>query len=78
MSEQCNSTEAQQNTKHTGMATGTKSDSIEYKCALCKDPLDKSEDYDQHIAEHIEEIENMNVEILTNGHDLFECNLFYF
>ena len=43
------------------MATGTTGDSIKYKCAFCKDRLDTTEDYDQHIAEHLEEIENMDI-----------------
>ena len=37
---------------------------------MSKDRLDTSEDYDQHIAEHLEEVENMDKESLTNEHDL--------
>ena len=63
------------NTKHVGMVTGSKDDSIKYKCALCEDRLDTSKEYEQHISEHLEEIEEMDIESLLNGHDLFECNL---
>ena len=62
------------NTKHAGMGTGSKDDYIRYKCALCEDRLDTSKEYEQHIAEHIEEIEEMDIESLTNAHDLFECS----
>ena len=30
---------------------------------------------DQHKAEHIEEIENIYIESLTNGHHMFDCNI---
>ena len=42
---------------------------------MCEDRLDTSEEYEQHIAEHLEEIEEIDIESLTNGHDLFDCNL---
>ena len=49
--------------------------SSEFECSLCKDRVNTNKELDQHIAEHIEEIENTDIESLTNGHDLFECNL---
>ena len=57
------------------MVTGSKDDSIKYKCALRDDRFDTSKEYEQHIAEHFEEIKEKDIESLTNGHDLFECNL---
>ena len=49
--------------------------SSEFECASCKDRVNTNKELGQHIAEHIEEIENTDIESLTNGHDLFECNL---
>ena len=54
------------NTKHTGMVTGSKDSSIIKKCALRDDRFDTSKEYEQHIAEHFEEIEEMDIESLTN------------
>ena len=63
------------NTKHAWMATVTKRVAIDQECGLCEDKFSTSEDFNQHIAEHIEEIKNISIENLTNGHDLFECNM---
>ena len=63
------------NTKHACMATVTKGDTIDQVCGLCEDKFSTTEDFNEHIAEHIEEIENISIESLTNGHDLFECNM---
>ena len=66
------------NTKHAQHVVESNTElchTAEFECSLCKDRVDTNEDLEQHIAEHIEEIENMDIKRLTNGHDLFECNL---
>ena len=68
------------NTKHAqkGLEDATKHtacNSLEFECTLCKDRFNTRNDLDRHKAEHIEEIENIDIESLTNGHDMFECNL---
>ena len=37
--------------------------------------LTTSEDFNKHMAEHLDEIENMDIASLTNEDDVFECNL---
>ena len=37
--------------------------------------LTTSEDFNENVAEHLDEIENMDIASLTNDHDLLECNL---
>ena len=56
------------NTKHAEIEVDKESG---FECLLCKDRLTTSEDFDEHVAEHLDEIENMDIASLTNGHDLF-------
>ena len=42
---------------------------------MCKDRFKTRNDLDRHEAEHIEEIEEIDIESPTNGHGMFECNL---
>ena len=37
--------------------------------------LPTSEDFNKNVAEHLDQIENMNIASLTNGHDIFEFNM---
>ena len=71
------------NTKHAQQGTEdiTKHivcNSLEFECTLYKDRFNTRNDLDRHKSEHIEQIENIDIESLTNGHDIFECNLFSF
>ena len=45
------------------------------ECALCDDKFSSNPDFQEHIKEHLEEIKEINIYSLTNGHDIFECNL---
>ena len=45
------------------------------KCSICDDKFVTKAEYQKHKEEHIEEIEGLDISTLTNGHDLFECNL---
>ena len=49
---------------------------IEVKtCSLCEDKFLSDHELKRHIEEHIEKIETLDISSLTNGLDLFECNL---
>ena len=56
------------NTKHVQKLSGK-------ECSLCEDSFTTEMELKKHIDEHIDEIENLDIVSLTNGHDLFECNL---
>jgi hypothetical protein len=45
------------------------------KCSLCEEKFDTEKELQKHKEDHIEEIEGTNIAEITNGHDLFECNL---
>ena len=47
----------------------------ENECSLCEDRFTSATELEKHIDEHIEEIETLDIASLSNGHDLFECNL---
>ena len=61
------------NTKHQGKY----SEEIvcKSKCSLCEGTLKTKNNFEMHIKEHIDEIEELDIAKITNGHDLFECNL---
>ena len=44
-------------------------------CSLCDDNFNTVEEYEEHVQEHKDEIEEIDVTALTNGLELFECNL---
>ena len=43
--------------------------------SLCDDKFQSSAEFGSHIKDHMEEIERLDIASLTNGHELFECNL---
>ena len=45
------------------------------KCSLCDEKFNMIKEYEEHIQEHKDEIEDLDVTAITNGHELFECNL---
>ena len=63
--------------KHTNTKHGdkTKTDMSKSKCSICDDKFETKADFQKHKEEHMEEIEGLDISTLTNGHDLFECNL---
>ena len=60
------------NTKHGDQIETKVSKS---KCSICDDKFVTKAEYQKHKEEHIEEIEGLDISTLTNGHNLFECNL---
>ena len=65
------------NTKHPDSRAETKhAKNSGYKsleCSLCQDEFPTSEELNNHIEEHLEEIRNIDVEDLKSGHEEFEC-----
>ena len=45
-----------------------------HECSLCEDEFSTREDYDEHMNEHIQEINQIDIETLKSSHDIFECN----
>ena len=45
------------------------------KCLLYEEKFDIKKELQKHKGDHIEEIKGINIAEITNGHDLFECNL---
>ena len=62
------------NSKHVIKQDITKQVSVP-KCSLCDDNFNTLKEYEEHIQEHKDEIEDLDVTSITNGHELFECNL---
>ena len=44
-------------------------------CSLYEDRFTTATEFKKHIEEHIDEIKMLDIVSLSNGHDLFECNL---
>ena len=61
------------NTKHASVYMG--SDKYGPECTLCSDKFTTTEAFNEHKADHLKEIESMDVTSLPNGHDIFGCNL---
>ena len=51
------------------------SEPYDHECSLCEDKFSTQEDYDDHVNEHIQEINQMDIDTLKGSHDIFECNL---
>ena len=60
------------NTKH-GVKTVTNANCFE--CSICKDKFKTKSIFLKHKEEHMKEIEGLDISALTNGHEMFECNL---
>ena len=58
------------NTKHQGM--NSEVNKFNSKCGICEDAFETKNELQTHIQYHIDEIEELDITILTNGHDLFE------
>ena len=50
-------------------------DADDLECSVCEDNLSSREDYDIHVNEHIQEINEIAIESLKGGNELFKCNL---
>ena len=61
------------NIKHATIYKG--SEEPGHECSLCSDQLSTIEKLHDHKADHLEEIESIDVASLTNGNELFQCNI---
>ena len=64
------------NTKHPDyISERVKDTSNELKCVLCPDNFDTREDLNLHLSEHLDEIKQIELADLLNGHEVFKCTL---
>ena len=63
--------------KHTNTKHGVNIETeVSYsECSICNDKFETQADFQKHKEEHREEIEVLDISTLTNGHEVFECNL---
>ena len=45
------------------------------ECSMCEEKFDNYNEYTDHINDHLKEIEEINIEDLKSGHEVFECSL---
>ena len=63
-------------TKHSVSVTQIRKDKEnELKCVLFPDKFDTQDDLNCHLTEHLDEIRDIEVTSLLNGHETFKCNL---
>ena len=55
------------NTKHN--------DTERLECTLCEENFTIYEEYTNHRKNHLKEIEEIDIEYLKNGHEIFECSI---
>ena len=48
------------------------------ECSICEDKFLTEEEYTHHIQEHLEEIKDIDIEFLKNGHEIFDCSSCHF
>ena len=62
-------------TKHQDYVSARVTDeSNALKCVLCPDNFNTRDDLNQHISAHLDEIREINVVDLLNGHEVFNCD----
>ena len=44
------------------------------ECSICDDKFITEEEYTNHVKEHLEEIKDIDIEFLKNGHEIFDCS----
>ena len=59
----------------TTITTPEVSEPDDHECSLCEDKFRTQEEYDKHVNKHIQEINQIDIETLKGGHDIFKCNL---
>jgi hypothetical protein len=46
-----------------------------HECSLCEDNFSTQEEYDKHVNEHLQEVNEIDIESLKSGNEIFKCNL---
>lgn len=54
---------------------GSNYNNTELECSLCDDKFHSISELQEHIGEHLEDIEELDIQSLLNEGDMFECNL---
>ena len=64
------------NTKHgdTEMQDKIETTVCDLECSHCEDTFISTKELRDHIEEHLEEVQNIDIEYLKNGHESFVCN----
>ena len=63
------------NTKHYVNETNDKGTMNDVECSLCDYKVSSINMFQEHISEHLEEIEVIDIDTLTNDEDMFECDM---
>ena len=42
---------------------------------MCEEKFRYKNDFEEHISEHLEEINEVEIDSLKSGHDLYECTM---
>ena len=51
------------------------SETDDHECSLCEDKFSTQKEYDKHVNDHIQDINQIDIETLKGGHETFKCNL---
>ena len=63
------------NTKHNVNETNDKVNMNNFECSLCEYRVNSKHRFQEHISEHLEEIEVIDIETLINDEDMFEYEM---
>ena len=44
------------------------------ECSMCEDTFSTKTEYTKHVDKNLDEIQNIDIDYLKNGHEIFECN----
>ena len=44
------------------------------ECSMCEEKFDTYNEYTDHVNDHLKEIEDLDMEDLKSGHEVFECS----
>ena len=62
-------------TKHNVNESNSKGTEKAIKCVLCEEKFNSVNGFQEHISEHLGEIEDIYIENLKNEEDMFECDM---
>ena len=63
------------NTQHYVNETNDKVNMKNVKCCLCEYKFNSKNSFQEHISEHMEKIELIDINTLNNDEDRFECTM---
>ena len=63
------------NTKHHVNESNSKGTEKAIECILCEEKFNSVNKFQEHISEHLEEIDVIDIETRTNDEDMFKCDM---